>query len=55
MPHAGYRHALAGTQAAGWCPPHGRIRDAFTASLDLERISAREMEWATLLEYRVRK
>jgi dihydrofolate reductase len=29
--------------------------DGFTASLDLERISVREMEWATLLEYRVRK
>ena len=29
--------------------------DGFNASLDLESIGVREMEWATLLEYRVRK
>jgi dihydrofolate reductase len=29
--------------------------DGFAASLDLERIGVRELEWATLLEYRVPK
>lgn len=27
----------------------------FTESLDLEQIDARQMEWATVIEYRVRK
>ena len=29
--------------------------DGFTASLELEQIGVRQMEWVTLLEYRVRK
>lgn len=29
--------------------------DGFAASVELERIGVRELEWATLLEYRVRK
>ncbi len=29
--------------------------EGFTRSLDLERIGVREMEWATLIEYRVKQ